>query len=143
MEGIQHAGEFHILGCEIQTSNGLWVNLKQSLLSITLFEDLGTSHISGQVILQDSFALPSIGPLIGQEYLSLKLATPSLEDSEHTIDFTENVFHVYNIGKRESMGEGIQAIVLNIISSEHMKNNRTFSKKYVSFSNDFTQENNN
>ena len=124
-EGIQYAGEFSIGKCELITSSGLRVDLTNSVLSITLFESLKNPMLSGSINIQDSFALPSIGPLIGQEYLSLKLLTPSIEDDDKILDFTENVFHVYKIGGRQSSGEGIQVYTLNIISSEALKNERT------------------
>ena len=50
------------------------------------------SSITGDILLQDSFALTSVGPIIGQEYLKLKIKTPSLTDKDEIIDFTENVF---------------------------------------------------
>ena len=124
-EGIQYAGEFSIATCELITSSGLHVNLRDSVLSITLFENLKNPMLTGSINIQDSFSLPSIGPLIGQEYLALKIMTPSIEDDDKVLDFTENVFHIYKIGARQSAGEGIQVHTLNFISSEALKNERT------------------
>lgn len=124
-EGIQYAGEFSVGKCDLITSSGLRVNLMDSLLSITIYESLKNPMLSGSINIQESFGLPTIGPLIGQEYLSLKLMTPSLEDADKVLDFTENVFHIYKIGTRQSAGEGIQVISLNFISSEALKNERT------------------
>ena len=109
-EGIQYAGEFSIATCELITSSGLHVNLRDSVISITLFENLKNPMLTGSINIQDSFSLPSIGPLIGQEYLALKIMTPSIEDDDKVLDFTENVFHIYKIGARQSAGEGIQAV---------------------------------
>ena len=123
-EGIQYAGEFSIGSCELITSSGLRVNIRDSVLSITLFENLKNPMLTGSINIQDSFSLPSIGPLIGQEYLALKIMTPSVEDNDKVLDFTENIFHIYKIGARQSAGEGIQVHTLNFISSEALKNER-------------------
>ena len=111
--------------CIRDSSSGLHVNLRDSVLSITLFENLKNPMLTGSINIQDSFSLPSIGPLIGQEYLALKIMTPSIEDDDKVLDFTENVFHIYKIGARQSAGEGIQVHTLNFISSEALKNERT------------------
>ena len=135
-EGIQYAGEFSIGKCELITSSGLHVNLMDSVLSITLYESLKKPMLTGSIHIQDSFSLPSIGPLIGQEYLSLKLLTPSIEDDDKVLDFTENVFHIYKIGGRQASGEGVQIHTLNFISSEALKNERTRISKTLTGSQD-------
>ena len=41
-------------------------------------------------------------PIIGQEYISLKISTPGLDDPESKYDFTKNVFCVYELGYKKS-----------------------------------------
>ena len=80
---------------------------------------------SGDILLQDSFALTSVGPIIGQEYLKLKIRTPSLTDEDHIIDFTENVFIVNSLESRTNAGNNVQVYLLNFTSSEIVSNQRT------------------
>ena len=58
-EGIQYAGEFSIASCELITSSGLRVNLRDSVLSITFYENLKNPMLTGTINIQDSFALLS------------------------------------------------------------------------------------
>ena len=70
---IQEPGEFQLLDARLKTSTGLNVDIAKSIVGITIFEDLFSSTISGSIAIQDSINLASVGPLIGQEYLFLKL----------------------------------------------------------------------
>ena len=50
--------------------------------------------------------------------------TPEDENEDNTIDFSENAFIVHQISKRERFKEGVQGIVLSIVSQELVKNQR-------------------
>ena len=93
MAGLKAVGDFKLDKAEIVTSSGMVIDLSASILNITIFEDTGMTAVTGDILLQDSFALTSVGPIIGQEYLKLKIRTPSLTEEEEIIDFTENVLH--------------------------------------------------
>ena len=97
MAGLLRAGQYELQEAKIVSMNGTEVDLTLSLLSLTLFEDIFRFTISGVIVVQDSVNLSSMLPLIGQEYLILKISTPTLDDSEFTIDFTNNVLHVNKI----------------------------------------------
>jgi len=123
--GLDHAGQFTIEKLDLITSSGLRVDLITTVMGITLFEDIHSMTITGTVAIQDSVNLASIGPLIGQEYLHLKIRTPFKDENEdNTIDFSENAFIVHQISKRERFKEGVQGIVLSIVSQELVKNQR-------------------
>ncbi len=123
--GLEHAGQFTIEKLDLITSSGLRVDLITTVMGITLFEDIHSMTITGTVAIQDSVNLASIGPLIGQEYLHLKIRTPFKDENEdNTIDFSENAFIVHQISKRERFKEGVQGIVLSIVSQELVKNQR-------------------
>ena len=75
-EGLQQAGEFQIEMCELITSSGMRIDLKTSIMGLTLFEDISSLTVSGSIIVADSVNMVSHGPIIGQEYLHLKINTP-------------------------------------------------------------------
>jgi hypothetical protein len=131
MAGVQYAGEFDISEAWIITSSGLEVDISTSIITLTLFEDIFQAAISGQILMFDAVALASIGPLIGQEYLSLKLKTPTLNDPDTTIDFTKEVFHIHSMNSKEDMGKGIQGYTLNFTSGEIVRNQRTKISKVL------------
>ena len=125
MAGIQAVGDFELVKAEITTSSGMTIDLSASIIHITIFEDTSMSAISGDILLQDSFALTSVGPIIGQEYLKLKIRTPTLTDADHIIDFTENVFIVNSLESRTNVGNNVQAYLLKFTTSEIVSNSRT------------------
>ena len=56
---------------------------------IEIFEDINSPSLSGNITILDIDNIMENAPMIGQEYLSLKISTPSLE--EEMIDFGENI----------------------------------------------------
>ena len=59
--------------------------------------------MSGSILIGDTNNLAVNLPIIGQEYLRIKLNTPSLDDK--AIDYSENVFVIYKIKKRVADGQ--------------------------------------
>jgi len=125
MAGIQAVGDFELVKAEIITSSGMVIDLSASIINITIFEDTSMTAVTGDILLQDSAAISSIGPIIGQEYLKLKIRTPTLTQEEEIIDFTENVLIVNALEGRKDISDKIQAYVLHFTTSELVKNQRT------------------
>ena len=124
---ITGAGNFIIEELKLVTTTGMEIDLRTSIMGLTLFEDMFSFCISGTIAIQDSVNLASHGPLIGQEYLHLKIRTPSVAGSEEeeSIDFSKNAFTVNSITKRQKLTSGVQGIVLSFVSQELTKNQRT------------------
>jgi len=72
-EGLTAAGEFTVDDARILTSTGLEVNIFPSIIAITLYESTELLTVSGNILMQDSANVANIGPIIGQEYLFLKI----------------------------------------------------------------------
>ena len=72
---LHKAGGFHIEKIEVITSKGVVVDLLGILVHITFFEDIQTTSITGSCIINDMLTLSTIGPIIGQEYLRMKITT--------------------------------------------------------------------
>ena len=123
MATLQSAGEFEIKFASITTSSGIELRIDASqLANVTFFENINQSAVTGSIQVFDSAALSSIGPLIGQEYLKLKILTPGQQ--VEVIDFTENVLHIYKVSQRSRLSPNTQAYTLDFISSEGLKNTR-------------------
>jgi len=124
-EGLQHAGQYIIEDLRLVTTTGLEVNLITSVLGITIFEDISSMTVTGTIAIMDSVNLASHGPLLGQEYLHLKIRTPFVnKDESATIDFSKNAFLVHSISKRQKLTGGVQGFVLSFVSQELVKNQR-------------------
>ena len=134
MEGMQYAGEFQIKLAEIYSPNGEITNLLTDfqLIEINIFEDMFKSSITGNVIVIDTRNIIETIPLVGQERLALKIATPSLSAKKDIIDFSENHFFIYKITSRAELNAGSQTYQLQFISAEAIKNSRKrVSKSYL------------
>ena len=80
--------------------------------------------VSGTFAIQDPANVVSIGPIIGQEYLHLKIKTPLFNNKGTNIDFNDNAFFVHTVSKRQQIGNGVQGIVLSFVSAELVKTQR-------------------
>ena len=124
-EGLTGAGDFELEVLDLVTVAGMRIDLTASCMGITIFEDIFSLALTGTIAISDAFNLPSHGPILGQEYLYLKIRTPSFPSVETTaIDFSENVFLVHSISTRTQITEGVQGYVLSFASQELIKNQR-------------------
>ena len=124
-ETISEAGDFKVDEVSITTSTGLVVDLLGSVMHVTFFESLENAAISGNILLTDHVNLVAIGPIIGQEFIKLKLRTPGMSGENGVIDFSKNVLVVTSMKTRDNIGNGQQAVLLDFSSAEMLKNERT------------------
>ena len=128
-ETLQFAGEFRLDKCELISSSGVSADISKIIAEINIFEDIFSTSLTGSIIISDTNNLVDNMPIIGQEYISLRITTPSME--QDAIDFTENVFCVYEMGGRTPAGTNSEVVELKICSPELLRNERTrISKSY-------------
>ena len=117
-------GEFNIERAELLTSEGVFIDISNSIVDLIIIESIVNLSITGHIALADNLSLATFGPIIGQEYLVLKISTPSIHSSEFKIDFTRNVFHINKIETRVQAGNTTSVNVLQFTSSEIVHNQR-------------------
>jgi len=74
---LRSGGEFNIIQADLVLSTGKVVGLTASIMGLSIFEGINQLTVTGTMTIQDAFNLASFGPIIGQEYLMLKIATPN------------------------------------------------------------------
>ena len=121
---IRAVGDFQLATATIITSAGIEINIKPNIVQLTLFEDCQRNSLSGEIMVQDSAGFVNEAPIIGQEYLQLKIQTPSLKISEDIIDFTKNLFVINSVTSRGEVGNNVSVYMLSFSSSEIVKNQR-------------------
>jgi hypothetical protein len=121
---LKNGGEFNILQCDLILANGQLNNLRSAVVGLTIFESINQFAITGTITIQDSYNLASYGPIIGQEYLKLKIATPNLKGGENTIDYSSNPLLITAVDDREEIGNGVQATTMSFCSREFVINQR-------------------
>ena len=109
----------------ITTSTGLVLDLLNSVLHINLFEAIDGFAVTGSILLVDHVNLVATVPIIGQEFIKLKLRTPGMQGENGIIDFTKNVLVVTSMKTRDNIGNGQQGVLLEVASAELLKNERT------------------
>ncbi len=122
---LQKAGSYTVEKLEVITSQGVKVELLGSILHISFFEDIKSSSITGHILINDMLALSNIGPIMGQEYLRMKLKTNRKKfDNLATFDFTENLLVVNSLQVREEASSGNQILLLEFSTSELQRSQR-------------------
>lgn len=95
--GIKYPTDFHLQTLNLitpLTGNGT-INLMPFMLELNLFEDLYSSTISGEIVLQDAMGLISSYTFNGTEFLEVQLKKTAVDK----VFYSRN-FRVYKIGKR-------------------------------------------
>ncbi len=126
---ISEAGDFVIEDIKIITSVGDEVTIAPTY--IVLYEDTTLSTISGHLLFSDAMALSSIAPIFGQEFLRLKIKTPSFDNEEVIINYDKDPLVVQSIEKKEYLKNGIELVGLNFVTNDFLKNMRIKMKKKV------------
>ena len=124
---IKKAGEWELEYLELTASSGKKVRLEQVLIGITFIEDIGLNSLTGSLLVSDAMNLASYAPIIGQEYLKLKLGTPTygVGSVNTKFEFMDNALMVTQITGRMDIGNGVQGYQLNFCTRELLVNQRT------------------
>jgi len=127
---IQYAGQYEVKELIIYTSSGAILNLRNAIQSVNIYESMFATSLSGTITILDVDDIATNGPIIGQEYMKLRLTTPGLDDEE--IDFTNTTFSIYKVTSRISGSQNAQLLTFSFTTPEILRNNRVrVSKSYT------------
>jgi len=128
MSGIRSAGEYQLTDLKLFTGSGEVVNLDNIYVSLDIYENMFSNGLTGTLMIVDTNNLIMNAPITGQEFLSFKIKTPTIDNV--SIDFTKHVMTVYKIDLRTAE-RGNEVIQLHFCSPELLRNSRTrLSKSY-------------
>lgn len=123
---LRFAGDVNIDKCVITSNNGVFQDVTAQVLQIQFYEDIFAPFLSGSIVLKDAHDFTNLFPLRGEEYLQLRISTPTMERG-----FIEGIFHIYKMNDRTKIGDRVVAYELNFISIESVvDNNKKISKVY-------------
>ena len=127
-ETVQYAGQYKLRECNLLSSTGVVARLDANVLEIDLYESMFSSFMTANLIIVDQNNLIANMPIVGQEFVSLKLETPGVG----TIDYTDTVFCVQKVTSRKGFSVGSEIYSLSLVSPEALRDNRTrVSKRRV------------
>lgn len=126
---IINAGDVNIEAVNITTSQGVSQDITNQVMAIQIFEDLFSPFMSGSLEIRDSLDLLNALPMNGEEYLELKISTPTLEKGN-----IAHKFYIYKMSNRVMGGDRTIIYSLHFISVEALtdlntKISKTFSGK--------------
>lgn len=129
-EVLVHAGDFKLEKLLISSlSTGKTADVTEFMIELNLFEDLFSSCMTGNLILADAVNLISNLPIIGNEYVTFKIRTPSLEDTPGNV--IEKTFQIYAIYDRVLNDDRAQFYNISFMSIEgYEQQTTTITKSY-------------
>ena len=104
------------------------------MMEINLYEDLFSFCMTGNVIVADAANLISNLPIVGNEFITVKFRTPTLEDSPENV--IQKTFQVYAIYDRILNDDRSQFYNISFISPEGYENQTTVVGKSYNDSTD-------
>jgi len=114
-QGLQRAGEVRIEQLKLINSANEIIDLTEFIVELNLFEDLFKNYLHGNLVLTDSRNLIDQFNIHGEEFLNVKLRTPSFPDSA----VIEKTFRVFKLSDRTIVRDkNTQNFVLHFISLE-------------------------
>lgn len=123
---LRFAGDVNIDRVIITTSRGVFQDITGQVIQVQIFEDLFAPFTTGSLVLKESLDLTNLLPFIGEEYLQMRITTPTV-----TGGVIEGTFHVYKMSDRTKVGDRSVAYELNFISIEALiDTNKKISKVF-------------
>lgn len=127
-DSIRFAGDVNVESIIITSLNGFTVDVTNQVIGIEIFEDLFSPFISGNLSFKESLDFANLIPLTGEEFVKLKIKTPSFQGKSKVID---DEFYLYKMTDKEMLGDRNQVYRLHFISKEAVVDlNKKVSKAF-------------
>ena len=114
-EVIRFAGDVSIDKIEIISATGYGMDVSNQVVALEIYEDIFSPFISGVLGLKDSLDLANLFPFVGEEYVNIKIHTPSFTGKDKIID---DQYVIYKMSNREMTGDRNLIYELHFISRE-------------------------
>ena len=125
-EYLRFAGDVNIEKVSITTSSGFTQEITNQVVGLQIFEDLFSPFITGSLVIKDSLDLLNLFPFSGEEFLQLRVSTPTLKGSK-----IDGNFYIFKMADREIVGDRSVVYELHFITQEAVIDlNKRISKAY-------------
>lgn len=123
---LRFAGDVNIERVQLKSVNGFFQDITNQVLAIQVFEDINNPFITGTLIIKDSLDFLNTFQLTGEEYLSIRISTPTLPKGA-----IEGEFYVHKMANREIVGDRAVMYELHFITQEAVVDmNKRISRKF-------------
>lgn len=108
-------GAVEMTNVVLVNADGEGVNLTLNVASLTIYENIMSPFITGELIVSDAIDLTGFMPLKGEELLVISLATPGFDDEFFK---RADTYHVYKMERKLNVAMKQEALVLKFVSVE-------------------------
>lgn len=123
---LRFAGDVEIEQVRVVTSTGFYQDITNQIIGIQIFEDLLSPFITGTLILKDTLDLINVMPFVGEEYLDLKISTPTLKTGN-----ISGKFYIFKMTDRDMVGDRSVVYQLHFTSQDALLDlNKAISKTF-------------
>ena len=127
-EGIRFAGDVNIDKIEVISSNGFGQEITNQVVALEIYEDMFSPFVSGVLAVKDSLDFTNLFPFVGEEYVNIKIRTPSFNDKVKIID---DQFYIFKVNNRLKVGDRSMVYEIHFFSREAMVDlNKKVSRAY-------------
>ena len=135
-DGLQAPGEVSIEDLSLIAPTGISVSLLDYFIELNIYENIFGNVMTGEIILSDSANLIKHFPIVGEEYLIVKLRTPGFTNDKRFI--IEKTFRVFSVENRVlARDQNTQVYKLKLISPEAIVD--SYSIMYSPFKGNITK----
>jgi len=114
-QGLQRAGEVRIEQLKLINASDEVIDLTEFVIELNIYEDIFKNYLNGNIVLTDSRNIIDKFNIHGEEFLNVKLRTPSFPDNQ----VIEKTFRVYKLTDRTIVRDNnTQNFTLHFISIE-------------------------
>ena len=137
-EKIRFAGDVSIDKIEVISANGFGQEITNQVAAIEIYEDLFSPFTSGVIAVKETLDFINLFPLVGEEYVNIRVRTPSFTKVDMIID---DQFVIYKVSERIQTGDRNMVYALHFISREALVDtNKKISRSYSGKISDIVQD---
>lgn len=115
-EILNSPGDYNMEELSITAASGEVFDVSNFLLELHIYEDVFSPCMTGKLVIADAINLISSIPILGNEILTIKIRTPTLEDTAFNV--IEKSFQIYSIDDRTLTSDRSQYYTISFISKE-------------------------
>lgn len=124
---VLQAGQVNILACDILTTSGQGLEVISLVEKISIYEDIFSPFISGEIVLRDTYDIPNTIGRSDRDLIRIIVNTPSFTEDKNI----QGYFLLYNLVNRELASDRSQLYTYRFVSEEMIYDvQRKISKTY-------------
>lgn len=102
-QNVTTPGSCKIHSVVIVNAEGNYIDVTNLVVQISIFEDIFSPFVTGNLVMSDALSLTSAVPLIGEETVTIDIETPYLTERGQEFNRLKKQFYLYKMAERENV----------------------------------------